>query len=774
MIRTSKLILLIAVIFFSLGANAQMIGSWKVYRAYQEASVVVETKDLVYGLYDGSLLSYDSEYKEIKTYSFDDGMSDIGISLMSYSKEHDALILVYENSNIDIVYSWNNIVNLPSIKDNIFIMYKTINDIVIDGNLAYLATEYGIEVLDLAKKEIKETYRLDINTKSVSRWGDYLYAATVEGMKKGLLSSNLIDKDSWSFLTKEEFPYMADEKRITKLRNYNDNLIIYGQGRVSYQTQVNEIKTLFYGICHQVKEVNKELVFITNDGLRFYPSLEDDYSFLKIEGALDIACNNSSKTYWLAMGNKGLNAVKKEEGKETPTYITSGIKINSPAKNLAFSLTFDQDKLLVTGGGREADRFWNKGYLMVFEDGKWFNFDPDSISKETGIECFDFMRAIIDPQDRNHYYVSSWGEGVYEFKDNLLINRYALGNSSLASALPNSEKRDQFVRVDGMVFDKNKNLYMANGGVSEGLVVMSSKAAWDSYYYEPLYDNQVNHILIDKNGLKWFNLWRASNAGIMVLDDKSTNTTNDDVVYFAKRFVDQNGTDIGAGYYLCMTEDLNGTIWIGTDNGPILLSRADDVYNARCRRPVLKDEYGDEGVNYYLLEGQRVSAIAIDGGNRKWIGTEGGGLFLVDDNNGDIYVENFTTSNSSIISDIVNSIAINHKTGEVFIGTPKGLVSYMSDAMEPQPDYSDVLAFPNPVYPDRQNRVIISGLMGDSDVKITDMNGNIIRQGTSIGGQYSWDCTDLRGEIVKAGIYLVFAAQSDSSDGMVTKIMVIR
>jgi hypothetical protein len=275
----------------------------------------------------------------------------------------------------------------------------------------------------------------------------------------------------------------------------------------------------------------------------------------------------------------------------------------------------------------------------------------------------------------------------------------------------------------------------------------------------------LNRILINKNGQKWLNAWRNDKAGIIVLDE------NNELLAAAKQFTDQSGKKFDAVSYLSMAEDLTGTIWVGTDNGPISFSSADQVNRASCTRMVLTDEYNE---GFYPLEGLKITAIAVDGGNRKWFGTDNSGVFVMGQENNTIRIENYTTDNSFLLSNKINSIAINPETGEVFIGTDKGLCSYMGEAIAGKPDYSGVLAFPNPIRPARESQVVITGLMQNSTVKITDMAGNLIKEGISLGGQYVWNCTDRYDAIVKAGIYLVFAATSNGSQGIVTKIMVIK
>jgi hypothetical protein len=381
----------------------------------------------------------------------------------------------------------------------------------------------------------------------------------------------------------------------------------------------------------------------------------------------------------------------------------------------------------------------------------------------------DFVSVVVDPQDPNHYFAGSWGEGLYEFRNNEFVQLYSTNNSSLQTAVANSNR---FIRVDGMVFDKNNNLYMVNADVQNGLSVLSNQNKWQDFYYPPLASSDPDKILISRTNQKWFNFFRGNRAGIMVLDEDNPIGGSSEPYVYSPRFTDQQGIDIKATVYLTMAEDQNGLIWVGTDNGPIYFTSAEQVGRGVCNRIVSVDQYGN---GHHPLEGVKITSIVVDAGNRKWMGSVGAGVFMLDQSNGsEIHVENFTTDNSLLLSDNITSIAINDNTGEVFIGTDKGLCSYRSEAVAGKPDYSNVYAFPNPVKPASDSQVVISGLVQSSTVKITDMTGNLIKEGISIGGQYVWNCTDRQGAIVKAGIYLVFASTSGGNQGVVTKIMVIK
>ena len=163
----------------------------------------------------------------------------------------------------------------------------------------------------------------------------------------------------------------------------------------------------------------------------------------------------------------------------------------------------------------------------------------------------------------------------------------------------------------------------------------------------------------------------------------------------------------------------------------------------------------------------------VDNGNRKWIGTDGSGVYVLSEDNQEI-VHQFNTSNSPLLSDKIYSIEINENTGEVFIGSDKGLVSYKGEATKGKDDYSDVYAYPNPVRPEHRDKVTITGLMDNSIVKITDLNGNLVYQTKSLGGQAIWNCRNTKGVRVASGVYLVLSATEDSKESIVTKIAVIK
>ena len=778
-INSTLIICLLSLFSISTHAQKSEIGTWKTYMAYQNATHLAETSSLVFAVYDGSLLSYSPEDEEIMTYSFRDGLNDVGIVQMGYSPEAKALVLVYENANIDLFYGRNNVVNISSIKDKTSLMDKTINSLEIIGKQAYISTGFGIVEVNLGRNEVKNQFRSGESTWSVCQWGDYFYAATNTGIKKGLTSSNLADPENWQSVNLSN--YGGNDKRITKMTVFKDQLVFYDSSNtnVYYLTKEGTIKLLLDDSCQQLIVLNEQLIVCASSNIYFFTDFEKQ---TKIQVAANsISSYNSKNTYWIAQSNNGLTGIKKETNTIEYSVIKSGISVNSPLRNSCFYMTYTADKLLVVGGSNALGAS-NPGTFMIYENNKWTNFDDQAIARASGLKYYDtpwcrnFVSVAVDPRDPKHYFVASFSGGVYEFQDTTFVKLHTHTNTNNALQVavpisPENANRGVYVRASGMAFDKNNNLYITNTEAQNGLSILTNDNKWEPFFYSDISGKWLSQILITRNNQKWINKYRAS-TGIFVLDDKNTiNNTSDDQLYHSVTFVDQKDKDINASAYLCMAEDLGGTVWVGTNNGPISFSSANQVNQGVCNRIISTDQFGD---GYYPLEGETVTAIAVDGGNRKWMGTQSGGVYIVDNTKGELNVENFKTSNSLLISDNITSIAINNKTGEVFIGTDKGLVSYMSDAIEGMPDYSEVYAYPNPVRPEDNSQVVIKGLISNSNVKIADLAGNIMKQGSSNGGQYTWNCTNQTGAIVKAGIYLVFAALPDGSQGVVAKIMVIK
>ena len=460
-------------------------------------------------------------------------------------------------------------------------------------------------------------------------------------------------------------------------------------------------------------------------------------------------------------------------------YINTVATLNpgGPAYNHFYEAKFLNDKLYTTGGYFLPSIPDNQlpGIIQTFDGNNWTLYE-EAISEKTGYKYEDNCCIDIDPTNADHVFVGGKC-GLYEFLNNQLVAYYNKDNSPLKGANDRgAELGNDFVLILGIKFDAQGNLWVLNSmakGVS--LLKLSPNHEWTDLHQPLLTDEAGNTLaglrdmMIDSRGLLWFvnNNWQDPSLFCYDME-------NDKLIKY-NNFTNQDGVKYNVTWAYCVAEDRDGNIWVGTNSGPFLIQKQEIGQESVTFNQVKVPR--NDGTNYadYLLSGVSISCIAIDGGNRKWFGSNGAGAFLISADNLE-QVHNFTTDNSKLITNNISSIAINQKSGEVFFLSDDGLCSYMGNAIEPAEEMTkdNVWAYPNPVTPDYTGLITITGLSYEADVKIVASNGALIAEGRSNGGMFTWDGCDQKGRRVISGIYFVVSATSEGRSGTCCKIAVIR
>lgn len=767
-------------LFFNTILYAQSNHDFKTYLAYYNSTKIAEANNLVYAVTDGSLMAYNKTDNNVTFFSKQTGMSDNSITHIAYNSKVNTLIVIYKNGNIDLLNEDGKVYNISHFMMNNNFPFKELNNIDIHNDMAYLSMQFGVIAVDMNKKEIRDTYRIINNAVySVSNLNNEIYASTAKGLYKASVSSNLVDISNWKLA---EIPFQNANDTIIKTVVFNDKLcfIIKNNGikGVSYLDNDRTVKTLLnHNALTNLKVENGKMIAHSKTNAYIYSSLSS-FDNINLGTVNDISSLKDVNTFWVASGMNIMKGVKKNASSgQYETFLTE-LKTDSPRDNNFFYMQTEDNKLLTVGGGFANQRSDRKGKLSTYEDGTWFNFDESKIQYGTSHYYSgpkDFTSVAVSPVDPSLYYVSSYGEGLIEIKDNEFSKIYTIGNSELESATTSNQY--QYTRLSGLAFDKDNNLWMTNVETNYPVKVLKPDGSWAKFAFKNLLSKPqlMDKILITSRNHKWLNFFYKdkynNQPGLLIFKDNELTEDESQSVFYSS-LKNSSGNDLGVNAVWCTAEDNKGNIWIGTNKGPIYtpvpqnaLENPDRFYFTQIIRE------GEE--NYIFLNGEQVNAIAVDGGNRKWIGTESSGVYLVSED-GMETIHNFTTSNSPILSNKITSLAINKQTGEVFIGTNNGLISFMSEGSEGKESYSDVYAFPNPVRPEYEDKVTITGLMTDSNVKITDVSGNLIYQSKSVGGQLVWNCRNHRGSRVATGIYLVIAASPEGKESVVTKIMIVK
>lgn len=749
--------------------KAQMaIGDWKGYAAYQDATQTAPASNLIYVLSSGALYAYNKNDNSLETFDKTNQLNDQGISYIAYCQSGNTLIVSYSDYNIDLIVG-SKTYNIPDLMDKSMSQDKTLNSIWINGNTAYFCTNFGIMEMDVAKREITNTYILNKTVYSCTIMGNYIYAVTSAGIMKGNMNANLLDSTNWTIINNEVY---------NNIFNLNDKLFLNQKpgGLFYYDETTNTTILQLYGSWQYSYLENNEII-IGSDQQNGIFTDKDKYSYIEHTNSFkDLHYDGTN--YWAACGTGGLQQLTLTDSKFTVQ--ADSILPNSPKRNWAFNMLFNNDRLLVAGGGLTASLFYNIGTIMQMDENeKWSSFQSDNISNITGVTYRDITSLAVDPNDKNHVFASAAQGGLYEFKSGKFAKLYSINNTNevLTSIFPKESYALDYTWTNGLQYDSEQNLWMTNAQVPNALCVLRNDSTWKHYYFSNFTNiDTPSHILIDSRGWLWVTSSTGSTAGLFCWNNNSTlDDTSDDESVFISNFVNQDGTSLGMIRVNCVAEDLDGEIWIGTEEGPLVITSSTTVFDSGLYETQIKVPRND-GTNLadYLLDGEKISAIYVDGGNRKWIGTKENGLFLVSAD-GLKEIHHFTVSNSPLLSNTIQSLTMNPSTGKLFIGTDAGIQAYQGDATTADSEFSSSAhAYPNPIKSSYTGVITVTGMIRDSDIKITDVAGNLIYKGTSDGGQFTWDGCNMQGDRVATGIYLVMAASKDNVSGLITKILVIK
>ncbi len=778
MYKTSKVIIVLIIIFCFCRINAQgiSIGEWRDHFPYNSCISVAQVGNRIYCATKYSLFYKDINDNSIGRLNKVNGLSDIDITTINYDNQSNYLVIAYKNANIDLLDGSNNtITNIPDIKIKPILGTKSINKILFINKKAYLSCGFGIVVLDLPKKEIKETYIIGENGTTIEVFDlttndTSFYAATSTGIYQALTSDpNLANYASWHKQNNISFPdskfnaiiYFNNKFFVNKSSSqYNkDTLyVLKGNSWQRFDTTHNPNLTKY-----NLKTYSNLLFVLTEWGVSIYD--KGDTLISSIENSAvtkDLIVDADEWAYWLAHNEKGLVKVSQKTEYFFP---------NGPSTTNVVAMSVENGHLWVAPGGYSLSS-WNNIYngdgVFSFVDEKWTVINRSNTPTLDTI--FDIITIAVDPFDSKRVYAGSWGRGLIEFYDNAIVNVYNEKNSTLH--VPPVNGSYYWIGVGGLCFDDKHNLWISNNSTGSGDVLMVKKP--DNTWKKFDLGNELNgatstRLIIDNFNQKWVMLSRG--GGIAVFNDNNTidNTSDDKPVKILG--IDAGKGKLPSANVICFATDLDGKVWVGTDDGLSVFFTPENIFSNQNfdSQEILVEQ---DGHIRPLLEGEYITSIAIDGANRKWIGTQNSGVYLMSaDGTKEVY--QFNVDNSPLISNTINSIAIDGETGEVYFGTDKGIISFKGSATNGDDNYAHIFAYPNPVRENYEGTIAIKGLVKNAIVKITDISGNLIFETIAEGGQAVWNGRNFNNEKAHTGVYLVFCTNDDGSKTEVTKILII-
>lgn len=733
-IRCVKATLAILLLTFTIAyAQADIpMGTWRMHLSYNNIKTIAFGAHEVYAASDMGVLIYNRDDNSISTLNKLSGLSGVGITDIAYNDSNNQLIIVYEDGAIDLIKD-DAIINFTRLRDlNTITGSKRINHISVYNQTAYFATDYGLVVFDLKRNEVKETWR-DLGREGTNLrivksivYNDSISLATSHGVLTGSLGSNLLDYNNWKRFDVGE---LADT--ISSIERFNGKtyICIDGKGLFQYKNQSFVNINLLNAVIFQALESNPNNLLITGSQKIWSLSKDDQLIHIADDSfpSPRSAKADNQGVYWVADSTSGL--VSNVNGDFT-SYLPNGPTITS-----AFRLKHVDKKLYALSGGfnSSASRLNNSGLVNYFEKGLW---------KTTTISLTDLTDIVVS---NNRTYISSFGEGLLSQTP---TESTVFNNTN--SPLQNANPSDEAVYITSLT-PISQGVLVANYGANQPIHLLKPDDTWHSFnlsYAAARYPLRIATDLFDN---VWITIDSRQGGGIIVL-----NTQNGESHWLNES---PGSGALPNSTVRSLALDLEGNMWAGTDSGvAYFYSASEDAV-----KPIFE--------NRFLLKDEMITAIAVDGGNRKWIGTQRGAWLLTP--TGESMTYHFTTENSPLPSDLINDIALDHQSGEVFISTEKGIVSFRADATSSGVASRVIKIFPNPITADFSGTVGITGLVQDAIVKITDVSGKLIWQVQANGGTATWNVRDYKGRKASTGVYLVFASREDGTESMVGKIAVI-
>lgn len=757
---------------FQPGYSQQVpIGQWRDELPFNQVISVTEGGSRIYCATPHAIFYYNKDDNTVVRLTKINGLSDIGISSINYSTVSKTLVVAYTNANIDLIKN-NTIINISDIKRKSILGNKTINRINFIGPYAYLSCGFGIVVLDVDKEEIHDTYYIGRGGDRVNVFGlvknndDTLFAATGKGIYKAYYNDpNLVDYSRW-----HKDPGIDTNAYFNAITFFSGEVVV-GRAILSSQLVITS-DTLYrfsnshwnrwaldsYNPVMNLESTYQYLCVTYNYSVNLYDTAfnfnERIFGYPEAPFSLD-AIVDKDRTLWI--GDTYVGLVSHVLG--TQSY--NKINLGGPLSDRAFSMTTNGNDLYIAPGGMSSGfvPFSSAGEIYHFDSEKWLNISSGNNPDLANIH--DIVTIAIDPSDNKHMFAGSFGGGLIEFYDGVFKTRYNQSNSTLHHHSLSSDPND--IRVGGAAFDKNGNLWVVNSH-NDSCISKKSGNQWTGYYIPLPNPADLGQLLVDRNNQKWI-LMRfedLNSYSVMVF-------TEDGNKYIRLNSSVGNGNIPGDNVF-AIAEDLNGEIWVGTEQGVGVFYSPENIFVPGANFDAQQILVQQGTYTQYLLENETVTAIAVDGGNNKWIGTDRGGLFEFSPD-GTKQLNHFTQDDSPLFSDRITSIAI-AQSGEVFVGTDQGVISYRGSAT-PAQNTETAYAFPNPVKKDYTGLIAITGLVGNASVKITDVNGTLVYATTAEGGQAIWDGKNFAGRKAQTGVYLVFASTTTGSEKVVTKILII-
>ncbi len=765
------------------GAQAQSTagyGDWQLQLPTNHPLHLADAGNRVYVGTQSAFYFIDKTLNTTQLLSRRDGLSDVGVAALAYDSVGSQTVVVYNNSNVDLLGDDGRVHNLPDILRKSIQSDRAIFQASVSGRRAYLATAFGIVVLNLDKREVSDTYSAigpggtSVKVYATAVAHDTLFAATSAGLQVGRLTDNLLDYQSWSvYQPVPVVPSGYEPYRQLAVQGPYVYATVDAGGTFVFRRAANAWQRVDAPYTFRSKQLrgSRQGLLLAGDAYGVYRRTATG-TFQQLVGPAaakdtvrDVVYSARDGSYYVANYTTGIQRVR-------PGMAPEAFAANGPASSAAYSVLADAHTNAVdVFSGGYTDRYLPFGTRSGFYEytaGQWTNITSATQPAAAYPDLPNVSRGVRTADGT--LYVSSYGGGLLEWKGPGQFRVFTEGTpgSPLRRTIDPNDPNYISVRVTDLAADATGGVWLANlhrqPGVSGLFRFDPAAATWNVVPYFSGSEN-LDRLALDDLGQVWVSEARQGGNGLWVVDPATNNNHK-----FSTATEPATGTEVPLAAIYDLVKDRLGAVWVTTAAGVAVLSDPSGAVAGTSSFQFPSVTRG-EGTSFPLLYSEVVKSVAVDGANRKWFGTDHG-LWLFSPG-GEEALLHFTTLNSPLPSDHITDVSVNDKTGEVWVATDAGVVTYRGGASVTEGPASCAQVFPNPVRPDFMGLVGIGGLVNDAVVKITDVAGHLVYATTAAGGTVTWNLTDTAGRRVRSGVYLVLTSDANGQNGCVSKVAVL-
>ncbi|MDT0630742.1 two-component regulator propeller domain-containing protein [Rubrivirga sp. S365] len=763
-----RLPLAFALAVLALVSSAAAQDGWRAYPAFNEVTAVASAPDGVWAGTSAGVFFYGVPDGEIATYTPVGALRGGPLGALAYDAGRGALWVGYEDGLLErLDAETGDVASFFDLTRADQYAARGVRQIRVAGDVLYLATDFGVVVFDAAAGRVLSTYDRIGTLGAGTPVNDVVEAPRPDG-GPGLW----VAAEGGAFYADRTGPNLQAPGAWARADGFEgealslallDGALYAGGGPAGARDLYRATAS---GPWERLLFVDNPVGDLAADGGRLLavspaflyvvqPGLPTRRYAAPEVTALRAVAVGPEGGAWAGDAALGLFRVPLAEGDGIVAYEPQRVLPPGPFTNNITGIDVGRGGVLWASTARLAAA--NTAAVSRLEGGVW----TDYLTRDPALDIArtDFRAASVGPDGA--FYAGAEGDGLTVFTEDGVPTTYREGNSSLLAATG----APGYLVVPDVAFEGDRR-WVLNQFTPRPLHLFAADGAWAGLPYPAGIPSSAFpvRLAVDQSGYKWLAL---GGSGLAVWDTGAdpADPRDDRAVRYTPAT-----SDLPAPTVTDVAVDGRGRVWVGTERGVATVAFPDAAFGGD---PGLSRLVIADGADFFLRD-VAVNDLEVDPSGRVWIATTSG-AFLVNEAGNDVARE-VTAAASPLPSDDVLAIAVDPRSGRVFMTTAEGLFSVAGDATLPVPNSDGLRASPNPFRPAQSaDGVLVTGLAGaTSDVRVMTVAGDVVWAGEVSGGAFRWDGRDQRtGRPAPSGVYLVAAAAEDG-ETVYGKVAVIR